>query len=98
MAQKVRMKIFERMRNGKRRHVLTIHGVGKTKAGAKSNARRLSRVLVRRNIEMGYYDSTGFHPIRRSRDYSAGRAGERYRPRSRSARAAARKYAHKVGR
>ena len=30
----------------------------------------------RHNIEMGFRDATGFHPIRASRDYSYARAGE----------------------
>jgi hypothetical protein len=34
---------------------------------------------ARRNVEMGFWDATGFHPIRASEDYSAGRAGERFR-------------------
>lgn len=33
---------------------------------------------VRRNVEAGYYDATGFHPIRASRDYDADRAGDEY--------------------
>jgi hypothetical protein len=31
---------------------------------------------VRRNVEQGFYDQYGFHPIRASSDYSAARAGE----------------------
>ena len=27
---------------------------------------------VRRNVQMGFYDATGFHPIRASRDYDSG--------------------------
>jgi hypothetical protein len=79
MAQKVRMKIFERMKNGKRRHVLTIHGEGRTKRAAKANVKRHAKSLLRRNVQAGFYDSTGFHPIRASADYSAGRAGEKFR-------------------
>ena len=30
----------------------------------------------RRNVEMGFYDDTGFHPIRASSDYSSSRGGE----------------------
>jgi hypothetical protein len=50
MAQKVRMKIFERMRNGKRRHVLTVHGVGRNKKLAASNAKAIARRHLRRNV------------------------------------------------
>lgn len=31
---------------------------------------------VRKNVEMGFYDGTGFHPIRASSDYQESRAGE----------------------
>jgi len=48
MAQKVRMKIFERMKNGRRRHVLTVHGVGRTKRHAKANAARICNRYLRR--------------------------------------------------
>jgi len=48
MAQKVRMKIFERMKNGRRRHVLTVHGVGRTKRLARANVSRLCNTLLRR--------------------------------------------------
>lgn len=34
------------------------------------------QVKRRKNVEMGYYDQYGFHPIRASRDYSPARAGE----------------------
>ena len=30
----------------------------------------------RKNVEMGFYDATGFHPIRASADYRRSRAGE----------------------
>ena len=53
MAQKVRMKIFERMRNGRRRHVLTIHGVGKSKKAARANAHRIARSHLKRMFHMG---------------------------------------------
>lgn len=32
----------------------------------------------RRNVQAGYYDKTGFHPLRRSKDYDADRAGDDY--------------------
>jgi hypothetical protein len=50
MAQKARMKIFERMKNGKRRHILTVLGIGRTKALAKANVRRNARKALRRNF------------------------------------------------
>jgi hypothetical protein len=79
MAQKVRMKLFERMKNGKRRHLITFHGVGKSKKAAKAHVRRIANAYLRKNIVAGFYDATGFHPIRASADYSAGRAGEKHR-------------------
>lgn len=33
---------------------------------------------ARRNIAAGYYDQTGFHPIRSSKDYDPDRAGDDY--------------------
>lgn len=30
------------------------------------------------NVEQGFYDAMGFHPIRRSRDYDRDRVGELY--------------------
>jgi hypothetical protein len=45
------------------------------------------RVLQRRktkngrrvkNVERGFYDATGFHPLRSSRDYDPDRAGDEY--------------------
>jgi hypothetical protein len=39
-------------------------------------AKAIARNPRRRNVEFGFRDSTGFHPIRASRDYSASRAGE----------------------
>jgi hypothetical protein len=48
MAQKARMKIFERMKNGKRRHILTVLGIGRTKKAAKANVRRNARTALKR--------------------------------------------------
>jgi len=31
-----------------------------------------------KNVERGFYDATGFHPIRSSRDYDPDRAGDEY--------------------
>lgn len=33
---------------------------------------------VKGNVAEGFYDATGFHPIRKSRDYDADRAGDEY--------------------
>ena len=32
----------------------------------------------RRNVAQGFYDQTGFHPIRKSKDYDPDRAGDEY--------------------
>lgn len=32
----------------------------------------------RRNVERGFWSATGFHPLRRSRDYDPDRAGDDY--------------------
>jgi len=37
---------------------------------------RLKNLLRRHNVEMGFTDATGFHPIRASKDYSMARSGE----------------------
>jgi len=61
-------------------------------------ARRLNALLGRKkNVEMGFYDATGFHPIRASKDYSGARAGER-RARSYRARGTRLRSATKHGR
>jgi hypothetical protein len=60
--------------------ILTVLGRSKKKAVAKG--KRLLRRLT--NVSEGFYDSTGFHPIRASKDYSKARAGEG-RARSRKA-------------
>ena len=31
---------------------------------------------TRKNVEAGFWNATGFHPIRASRDYDADRAGD----------------------
>jgi hypothetical protein len=41
--------------------------------------RRYRANPFRHNIEMGYYDAKGFHPIRKSRDYDPDRVDELYR-------------------
>ena len=54
--------------------ILTVRG--RSRKNAKSKAKSLLRRLFGRNVAEGFYDSTGFHPIRASRDYSKARAGE----------------------
>lgn len=34
--------------------------------------------VTRKNVEAGFWNATGFHPIRSSRDYDADRAGDEY--------------------
>ena len=50
---------------------ITFHG--RSKKQAERNARKFSK---RHNVEMGFVDASGFHPIRASKDYSASAAGE----------------------
>jgi len=50
MAQKVKMKIFERLKDGTKRHVMTIHGLGRTKKAATANAHRIMRSHIRENV------------------------------------------------
>lgn len=35
-------------------------------------------IPLRKNVAQGFYDGTGFHPIRSSRDYDPERAGDEY--------------------
>ena len=95
MAQKAKITLFERKKNGKRSRVLTIHGEGRTKKLAVASARRRLRSHVK-NVKEGFYNSTGFHPIRTASDYDAtklkhGEEGRRARAAQRKARAARRK-------
>lgn len=46
---------------------------------------------VRRNVAQGYYDATGFHPIRASKDYDPDRAGDEYSDTGRKRKAQAKK-------
>ncbi len=52
----------------------------KSKMSIIRRTRRLNRYSPcrRRNIEMGYYDAKGFHPIRASKDYEPKRVKEAY--------------------
>jgi hypothetical protein len=89
-----KIKLFRK--NPQRTHVATLSVRGKTKKQAAANARAVARHHVK-NIEMGFYDSSGFHPIRASRDYSGAQAGEK-RVRSYKARGTRLKSATKHGR
>lgn len=72
------------------------------KRSARSKISRLMKAhrvrKARKNVEMGFWDARGFHPIRASKDYSAGRASEGYRPRTKRGRREAARYRKKVGR
>ena len=48
---------------------------GKTRKKAVANRARFIRKHMK-NVEMGFYDATGFHPIRSSSDYNKAKAGE----------------------
>ncbi len=75
----------KRVRKSNPKKVLSKHTFfGKTIKAAKSAARRYFG--RKRNVEMGFYDAHGFHPIRASSDYSGAKAGEK---RARSKRAVA---------
>jgi hypothetical protein len=41
----------------------------------KKNGKKARRV---KNVERGFYNSTGFHPLRSSKDYDPDRAGDEY--------------------
>lgn len=88
-----KIKIFSRGKNPKPIATLTVQG--RSKKDVHRRALRIAkhhlknvRVVTRdrKNVEQGFWDSTGFHPIRASKDYSMARAGER-RARSYRARA-----------
>jgi hypothetical protein len=50
----------------------------KNKAGAMTKIRQMMKAKnrKRKNVEMGYWAGGVFHPVRASRDYDPGRAGE----------------------
>jgi hypothetical protein len=51
----------------------------KNKSGALTKLRQMMKAKNRKrkkNVEMGFWDAKGFHPMRASRDYSGARAGE----------------------
>ena len=49
--------------------------IGKTKKQVQSRARKFVKGYLK-NVEIGFHDASGFHPIRGSSDYSSSRAGE----------------------
>jgi hypothetical protein len=53
----------------------TVNIHGKTKSSAQRNATHFIKRHMK-NVEQGFYDDTGFHPIRGSKDYIKARAGE----------------------
>lgn len=65
--------------------------IGKTVKAAKSAARGFFR-RMKGNVEQGFFDATGFHPIRASRDYSERRVQKaqvkKYHKRARKRRSA----------
>ena len=97
MAKYARIKIYPHGSNPRKRRkpIATISVRGRSKKHARNRASSLiSRIL--KNVEKGFYDSTGFHPIRASRDYSGAKAGET-RARSKTAvRTRARAHAHRA--
>lgn len=58
-------------------------------AGSKRLAARYAQNPRRRNVAQGYYDGTGFHPIRSSFDYDPDRVDEsyQYKPKAKKRRA-----------
>jgi len=68
---------------GKELGRVTYRVKAKNRAGAMTKIRQMfkatkpKKLNKKKNVEMGVWDSSGFHPIRASRDYSASRAGER---------------------
>ncbi|HEV2388670.1 MAG TPA: hypothetical protein VGS20_15610 [Candidatus Acidoferrales bacterium] len=81
------IRIFGRTKgNPKKRKplaVVTVRGASRKKLAANvtrvmrhhlKNVKARARVRRGKNIEMGFWDGTGFHPIRASRDYSERRA------------------------
>lgn len=64
---------------------VTIPIKGKTVKAARAKANAFKRHHLK-NVERGFFDASGFHPLRSSADYSAARAGEGSSKRARSAR------------
>ena len=61
------------MRVGNPSNAVTITVPAKSERAALARARRFVKHHTK-NIEQGFYDETGFHPIRASKDYSEKRA------------------------
>ena len=70
----------------KNRRVGSVVGVGKTVKAAESAGRGILRSLgIKKNVAAGFWDDSGFHPIRASYDYDKSRVGEkRSRPHKRT--------------
>jgi hypothetical protein len=65
-----------RDRKGNPQITITAHGKSRKSAIAKGKSFIRKRL---KNVEMGFYDAHGFHPIRASRDYDPDRVDELYR-------------------
>lgn len=85
MAKTVRVKIFGRERNPKKKPLATFSISGPTLKKAVSRAKSFLRKRLK-NVEQGFYAGGIFHPIRASADYSGGRAGEGRSKRARQVR------------
>jgi len=68
------------------RRVGSVVGLGATVKKAESAGKSILRSLgIRKNVAAGFWDDSGFHPIRASYDYSPARVGEkRSRPHRRT--------------
>jgi len=63
--------VIIRLGNPSKSGRVTIRVPAKTRKAAVTRARALRKKLRTKNVEMGFYDGTGFHPIRASKDYSS---------------------------
>jgi len=64
--------VILRVGNPRLKRRISIHVPGKTRKSAEIRARQfIKKLRGTRNVEMGFYDSSGFHPIRASKDYDA---------------------------
>ena len=63
----------------------------KKKKAPRGRKTTLYRKIGKRNVAMGFYDLSGFHPLRRSADYDPDRAGDEYSQRSGKKRKATKK-------
>jgi len=69
-ARKARARVRIRIGNPAQGPPVFISIPGKSRKAAVANARRFIRRHTK-NVEMGFYDATGFHPIRASKDYQS---------------------------